>query len=67
MNTQPLTQKEQRERTYQTLYNTYGIRRGGIMGTLTSMYYLTIGYFTNYQKHKIYCEILEFLAKKENE
>ena len=68
MNTQPLTPKEQRERTYQSLYETYGIRRvGGIIGTITTLYYLTIGYFTNYSKHLIYCEILEFLSKKDEQ
>jgi hypothetical protein len=63
----PLTKKEQREKTYQTLFNTYGIRNSGIIGTLTSLYYLTIGYFTNYPRHLIYCEILDFIQKKNEE
>jgi len=65
MNT--LTPEEQRRRTYETLYETYGVRRGGILGTLTSIYYLTIGYFTDHDKHLIYREILQFLVEKQDE
>ena len=67
MNAQPLTPKEQRQRTYLTLYETYGARRSGIFGTLTAIYYLTIAYFVDYPKYLIYWEILEFLAEKQEE
>lgn len=59
-----LTPEEQRRKTLERLYEVYGMGSGTIWTTMKSYYYLTIGYFTDYPKYKIYWEITEFLYEK---
>jgi hypothetical protein len=62
-----ITREEQIKRTRQRLYDVHGLQNSGITGTLKSLYYLTIGYFTNPTKHKIYVDSLNFVMEKQKE
>ena len=59
-----LTPEEQRRKTLERLYVVNGIGSGTFLETIKSYYYLTIGYFTDYPKYKLYWEITEFLYEK---
>jgi hypothetical protein len=47
------------------LIEIHGLEGGGtISDTLTSIYYLTFGYFFDYKKHLFYKQILNHISKK---
>ena len=62
-----ITREEQILITRERLYIVHGLRNDGIIGTIKSLYYLTFGYFTDYEKHKIYIDSLYFVIEKQRQ
>tara|TARA_Y100001951_G_C11232619_1_gene235546 strand:+ start:692 stop:913 length:222 start_codon:yes stop_codon:yes gene_type:complete len=65
--TEQISREEQIKRTRERIYRVHGLTNGGITGTLKSIYYLTFGYFTNYERHLIYVDTLKFVMEKQKE
>jgi len=59
--------KEARHQTLERMYITTGWNNGGIISSLTTLYWLTFGYFQDKKKYEIYWEVVDFLMEKENE
>ena len=68
MTSNQITREEQVKRTRERIYQVHGLtNNSGITGTIKTIYYLTFGYFTNYEKHKIYVDSLNFVMEKQKE
>ena len=65
--TEQISREEQIKRTRERIYQVHGLTNGGITETLKSIYYLTFGYFTNYERHLIYVDSLKFVMEKQKE
>lgn len=56
--------KEARHQTLEKMHETSGMKNGGIVSSIKTFYYLTIGYFTDRPKYKTYWDVTEFLYEK---
>ncbi len=66
MTNQP-TKEEQIRKTQERLYELNGLERSGFIGTCKTVYYLTLGYYFNYDTYKIYRDSLNFVIEKQKE
>ncbi len=67
MSSNQITREEQIKRTRERIYEVHGLTNSGITGTIKTLYYLTFGYFTNYEKHLVYVDCLKFIIEKQKE
>ncbi len=63
-----ISREEQLKITRERMYQIHGLHNNsGIVGTFKTIWYLTAGYFTNYDKHRIYVDTLKFVMEKQEQ
>ncbi len=67
MSSNQISREEQLEKTRERMYEVYGLQNGGIIASIKTIWYLTAGYFTDYKKHLLYVNTLNFILKKQKE
>jgi|GEM_PF-5834091 hypothetical protein len=63
----PLTKQEQIRKTQERIYEVNGLQQSGFFGTARSIFWLTAGYFVDYEKFKFYKETLFFVMEKQKQ
>mgnify|MGYP003148464245 CR=1 FL=1 len=63
----PLSKEEQIKQTQEHIYEMNGLQQSGFIGTARSIFWLTAGYFVDYEKYKLYKQTLFFVIEKKRE
>ena len=62
-----LTREEQIRKTQEHIYEINGLQQSGFIGRARSIFWLTAGYFIDYEKFKVYKQSLFFVMDKMKE
>jgi D-alanyl-D-alanine carboxypeptidase len=63
----PLSRDEQIRQTQEHIYEVNGLQQSGFFGTARSIFWLTAGYFIDYEKFKLYKRTLYFVMEKQRQ
>jgi len=67
MHSNQILREEQIKNTRETMYRTHGLKKSSFINTIKSIWYLTFGYFTDYNTHLVYVDTLYFIMKKQKQ